>query len=96
MFGKLKKKNRLGFNPKLRTKEEIDRDYTQNAIDLGHKARLVSKFQEEIERHVERLKEINAEGMRYAESELRRTQTAQPIVAEPPQPSLEQAPVGSA
>ena len=62
MFGK--KKNRLGFQPKVRTKDEIDREYTHHAIQAGHKGCIIIQLQKELDEHMERLIELNAEGMK--------------------------------
>lgn len=54
-----------------RTKEEIDKEYTTEAIWVGHKARMianleadVAKLQGEVDQHLKRLVELNEEGMR--------------------------------
>ena len=61
MFGK---KKTLGFQPKTRTKQEIDQEYTHHAMQIGHKARVISQLEEEVAVHVDKLKEINAEAMK--------------------------------
>lgn len=58
MFGK---KNRLGFNSKVRSLEEINRDYNHHAAQAGHKGRIILQLQEEIDQHLENLVAINAE-----------------------------------
>jgi uncharacterized protein (DUF3084 family) len=58
-----KKKTKLGFQPKHRTKQEIDQDYTHHAVQIGHKARVIAQLEEEVADHVEKLKHINAEAM---------------------------------
>ncbi len=45
-----KKKKTLGFQPKPRTVEEINKEYQQHAILLGHAVRLVQELQEQIDR----------------------------------------------
>jgi hypothetical protein len=47
-----------------RLKAQVDADYTHHAIQAGHKARVIVQIQREIEHHLQRLEEINAEGMR--------------------------------
>lgn len=65
MFAKLEKaKKKLGFTTKTRTKEEIDKEYTHHSIMIGHNARVIDQLQEDSGRHLAKLKELNAEGMR--------------------------------
>jgi len=80
MFGK--KKMRLGIQTKPRTKQEIDRDYTQNSVEIGHKMRVVTQLQEEIEQHVQKLIQINAEAMQL-EKEDGKAKGTQPADKEP-------------
>jgi hypothetical protein len=48
---------------KMRTKDEIDKDYTNHAVQIGHKARVVAQLQEEIDAHITKLVDINKEAM---------------------------------
>lgn len=43
------KKKTYGIQPKARTKAEIDQDYVNQAANYGHKARLITTKQHEIE-----------------------------------------------
>lgn len=49
---------------KQRTRMDVDKDYSYNAIQYGHKARIVEALQCEMKEHLVKLKELNAEGMR--------------------------------
>ena len=57
-------KRKLGFRDKKRTRLEVDRDYTHHAVEVGHKMRIVAQIENEIREHINRLKVINAEGMK--------------------------------
>lgn len=53
-----------------RTRQQVDQDYTQAAIMLGHKYRVLAQIkadservQKEIDAHLAKLLELNAEGM---------------------------------
>lgn len=59
-----------------RTQDEIDRDYTQNAVQYAHKARCVlqlqkdiDQYQAEMEKHLARMIEINQEAMAFAKAQ---------------------------
>jgi len=60
------KKTKLkGFNVKElppRSREKIDKDYSDNAFQMGHKSRIVDQLNEEIGHHRRRLTEIAIEG----------------------------------
>lgn len=58
MFGK---KKAYGQKTKVRTLDEINRDYQDHALQLGHKTRVLFQLQQEIEEHTQRLCEINEE-----------------------------------
>jgi hypothetical protein len=69
MFGK--KRHVKGMPPKHRTKAEVDRDYSSHAIQHGHKARLIMQLhkqiealEQDLEKHLSKLEELNAEGMK--------------------------------
>ena len=57
MFGKKK----LGFTNKSRTLQEINYDYNHHAAQAGHKTRVVSQLQDEIEQHIAALRDLNSE-----------------------------------
>lgn len=58
--------------PVERTREEIDQDYSQQAFQAGHKARMALEFQAEAEAHLERMRAISLEA-----SEWQKKQAAQ-------------------
>lgn len=62
MFGK--KKKAYGIAPKVRDRTEVDRDYQHYAIQAGHTARCIAQLQEDHDRFIQKLIEINQEGMR--------------------------------
>ncbi len=73
-----RKKKRYGFNQKkMRTIEEINKDYNFHATQAGHKARIVQEIESEIEQHLKLLKEINLEASKLPKVE------AAPPVADP-------------
>ena len=54
----------------MRTRQEIDQEYSQIAIMLGHKTRVMAQAQAEVDRYkaeivesTKRLLELNAEGL---------------------------------
>lgn len=58
------KKTLKGFKtkPKMaRQKSEVDDDYTRHAFQAGHKARIVSQLQREIEDHITYLEVLSGE-----------------------------------
>lgn len=74
MFKKLRLKSKptksMGFMPKQRTRAEVDQDYCNTAIQYGHKSRVLAQAHREIEtmeaelqRFMDRLMELNKEGM---------------------------------
>jgi hypothetical protein len=61
----------LGIDVKPRSREEVDKDYTFHAIQVGHKSRILrqiyadaERFKKEIEQHEDMLLTINSEGMK--------------------------------
>lgn len=74
MFGK--KKVRLGIQPKARTKQEIDRDYTHTSVEIGHRMRVITQLQEEIDQAVQKLIQINAEAMQVEKEESKANELA--------------------
>lgn len=79
-------KAKLGFQGTPRTKQEIDQDYTHNAVQIGHKARVVSQLQEEIDEHIEKLILINSEAMRLQVNTAVAAVPAEAVQAAPPAP----------
>lgn len=71
MFGKKKKHPGLHVTPKApRARGEIDRDYSTQALNYGHKMRLITQFDQQIktlekecEDHLEAMIRLNAEGL---------------------------------
>lgn len=61
----LKKKSKLGIAPKVRSLEEINKDYSSHATQLGHKTRIMTQLQMECDDHTQRMIAINAEGMAF-------------------------------
>lgn len=59
-----KKLKSYGLKAKQRTKAEIDQDYTNNAVQAGHKTRVIAQLQLEIDQHVQNLICINEEAMK--------------------------------
>lgn len=57
MFGK----NKMGFKNKPRSLEEINKDYNYHAAQAGHKSRVVSEIQGEIEHHIQTMLNLNEE-----------------------------------
>lgn len=59
-----------------RTRKEVDSDYSNQALLLGHKSRVLAQVKAEAERlekeikaHTERLLELNVEGMKLPPEE---------------------------
>lgn len=48
---------------KQRTSDEINQDYSNHAIQLGHKTRIIRQYQKEVEEHARRMTEINQEAL---------------------------------
>ena len=76
MFGKSKVSK--SFQSKPRTKEEIDQDYTKEAVWLGHKTRVLEqlhqdaqRLQAEMDEHTKKLITLNAEGMSLQQQEVK-------------------------
>ncbi len=61
------KKGLKGFKvkqPPVRTKEEIDKDYSYHVGQAGHKAGIITELQQEIENHIARALVIKEEAKR--------------------------------
>lgn len=59
MYKKLKEK----LSPKpARTKQQVDQEYRYHALNVGHKDRLISQLQEELEDHRKALVGLYLEG----------------------------------
>lgn len=59
-----------------RTKHEVDQDYSNQAVLLGHKSRVLAqveaeagRLKKEIQGHLDRLLELNLEGMKLPAEE---------------------------
>lgn len=89
MFGK--KKNKVGFNAKKRTRQDIEREYADQAVQVGHKARMVSQFQEEIDRHLARMNSCNREVMLLPADEKQPDGQTTPQQAQPQTPPKQEA-----
>lgn len=71
-----KQKTVQGIHVKERAREEIDKDYQENALYLGHKTRVLTCLKQDVERleaeigsHLESLLKINKEGLAFAQKE---------------------------
>lgn len=73
-----------GFHPKKRSKQEIDVDYQQNAVQAGHKMRVMAQLQRELDNHLERLEQINTEAMKLPVEEQAEPEPAEVTEAEAP------------
>lgn len=62
LASKLKKGFKIKESP-VRTKDEIDKDYTHHAVQAGHKMRVINQLQQEVEHHLAKLEQVNAEAM---------------------------------
>lgn len=77
-----KEKIEKDFAQKKRTRKEVDADYQNEAVWLGHKIRLIatfnesiSKLEKEVEGHTTRLLELNAEGVSLPPEEVKAPET---------------------
>lgn len=62
------KKNKLGFQTKVRPRPEIDREYQALALQTGHKSRLIvehttltEQLQQEVQEHIEAMRKLDQE-----------------------------------
>lgn len=55
------KKTKLGMDVKPRTREQIDQEYAQLATYAGHKGRLISQLDAEINNYYTRMVELTVE-----------------------------------
>lgn len=76
-------KKRLGIQPKIRTMDEINRDYNHHAGNVGHKQRLIEDLEVEIEGHKQRLREIDDEAKRLPKEAKTSPETSPPIDTTP-------------
>lgn len=60
MFGNKKSKKTHGFEVK-RTRQENEREYADHAMQLGHKTRIVTQLNEEIDQHTRRMVNLHEE-----------------------------------
>jgi aspartate/glutamate racemase len=74
----------------MRTREEIDQEYSQVAIMLGHKTRVMAQAQAEADRlkaeiaeSTKRLLELNAEGLALPAERLNAVELEAVLPAEP-------------
>jgi len=79
-----KKKKTYGMEPKQRTRKEVDAEYTNHAILLGHKTRQLAQInqdagrcQKEIDDHLSKLLQLNEEGMKLPPEEAPSTETVE-------------------
>jgi hypothetical protein len=83
MFGK--KKTKLGIHAKPRKADEISREYTDHAIQLGHNARQLAEVQEEAER-LETVIHGHLKAMRAAVLEAKLAPREAPVKGSSPTP----------
>lgn len=57
-----KKKKKLGFQDKQRTREEINQEYNHHAVMYGHVTRLMSDNQKLLDHHLAAMDRLNKEG----------------------------------
>ena len=83
-----------GFQKKasIRTKKEVDEEYTKEAIWLGHKTRMLAQLQEdcaklqsEVDGHLKRLLELNSEGMKIPPESIQDSSKPDPVPEPTPQ-----------
>lgn len=90
-------KKLLGFKPKTRTRAEVDQEYSQHALQLGHKRRVLEqiledakRMEDQIQAHLDRLMSLNSEGMRIpAEPPAAQAKAINQDAAQPTQPVVQ-------
>lgn len=63
MFGR---KKTLGFGSKPRTAEVVNQEYNNHALNMGHKLRVLSDLEDEIDQHKEAMHQLASEGRALA------------------------------
>lgn len=58
------KKKTYGVQPKTRTLDEINQEYNQNAIQVGHKGRIIQTLEKEIALHLHRMQVVTEEAQK--------------------------------
>jgi len=78
----------LGFQPKVRTLDEVNKDYNDNAIMAGHKARVIAELQDEVDTHVRNMRKINHEAKKIQTPDVTPPAgDASPELVQPTEPS---------
>jgi len=77
-----KKKKTLGFEPKQRTRDEINQEYNHHAVMYGHSACLMEEAQKQLETiqvglnaHLDAMVKLRVEGSKLPPAEVPKVET---------------------